>query len=349
MTRKFLKRARCLLLFIFALMLSFTVFTNASTIRSTDGELDEKAILELGKDPGFNIRKLHKQGITGKGVGIAIVDNYLMTDHIEYKDRLKKHIDLGGYHEEDHGIKSALHGTATASIAVGKTVGVAPGADLYFFQWGESPERYELGVYIYKTVEEVVKINKQLPEENRIRVISFSGIIASVYPDYKAYCDAIELAKKEGIFLVSCSMKHYGFYHSGLEREPESDPNDYRSYKPFSWKRYIYMDSYMERKKIYPKGEILFAPYDGRTTADQKNNKDYSFFKTGCPSWEVPYIAGLYVLACQVNPEVTPELFWEKALETGYYVKIDDDRGESHTGKIINPTKLYETLKKIKQ
>lgn len=57
----------------------------------------------------------------------------------------------------------------------------------------------------------------------------------------------------------------------------------------------------------------------------------------------------MYVLACQVNPDVTPELFWETALKTGYYVKIDADQGKSYTGKIINPTKLYEELKKVKQ
>jgi hypothetical protein len=337
MEGRFVKRFRDIVSIFIILVLSLSVCVGA--------KLDEKAILELGKDPGFNIRKLHKQGITGEGVGIAIIDTYLLPEHVEYKDQLKKYIDLGGYHEE----KPALHGTAIASIAVGKTVGVAPGADLYFLQDGSNPDSNEMGVYVYKAVKEVVKINKQLPKENRIRVISYSGTVASIYPDYKSYCDALELAKKEGIFFVSCSMKKDGFYHSGLERKPESDPNNYLSYKPFSWKRYIVMDSYLERKKIYPNGEVLLAPYDGRTTADQENNKDYSFFKTGCPSWEVPYIAGLYVLACQVNPDVTPELFWGKALETGYSVKIAADQGKSFTGKIINPTKLYKELGKIKK
>lgn len=55
----------------------------------------------------------------------------------------------GGVSEEDHGIKPLLHGTATASIAVGKTVGVAPEADLYFLQHGENPDKYELGIYIH--------------------------------------------------------------------------------------------------------------------------------------------------------------------------------------------------------
>lgn len=331
-------------LFLTVLMMSAAVGLGTFTAASTVEQPDEKKILELGKDPGFNIRKLHKQGITGKGIGIAIFDNYILMDHVEYKDRLKKYVDLGGY----HGGSPALHGTATASIAVGKTVGVAPEADLYFLQDGSKPDSNEFGLYVYKAVQEVVKINKTLPKENRIRVISYSGMVQSKYPDYASYCKALDLAKKEGIFFVSCSMKHYGFYHAGLERAPESDPNNYLSYKPFAWDRYINLDSVIEERKVYPRGEILLAPYDSRTTADQKNNTDYSFFKTGCPSWEVPYIAGLYVLACQVNPKVTPELFWEKALETGYPTKMKSDRGEYYTCKIINPTKLYEVLKKAK-
>jgi len=30
--------------------------------------------MEMGKDPGLGIRDLHAKGITGRGVGIAIID-----------------------------------------------------------------------------------------------------------------------------------------------------------------------------------------------------------------------------------------------------------------------------------
>jgi len=84
-------------------------------------------IMELGKNPGLGVRRLHQKGITGKDIGIAIIDQCLLVDHIEYKDRLK-------LYEEIHlmDTKATMHGPAVASIAVGKTVGVAPEADLYF-------------------------------------------------------------------------------------------------------------------------------------------------------------------------------------------------------------------------
>lgn len=84
--------------------------------------------METGKNPGLNIRKLHQIGITGKGVGLAIIDQRLLVDHCEYKNQLRMY-------EEIHvakGSGASMHGAAVASIAVGKTIGVAPDADLYF-------------------------------------------------------------------------------------------------------------------------------------------------------------------------------------------------------------------------
>lgn len=78
--------------------------------------------MELGKNPGLEIRELHKLGITGKGIGIGVIDQALLVDHVEYKEQLK-------LYEEIHSIdeNAVMHGPADgASIAVGKSVGVAP-------------------------------------------------------------------------------------------------------------------------------------------------------------------------------------------------------------------------------
>lgn len=44
---------------------------------------DPEQIMELGKSPGLDLRQLHAQGITGRGVGIAVVDAPLLVDHRE--------------------------------------------------------------------------------------------------------------------------------------------------------------------------------------------------------------------------------------------------------------------------
>ena len=48
-------------------------------------------------------------------------------DHVEYRDRLRLYEEI---HCSDR--VAQMHGAAVASIAVGKTVGVAPEAELYF-------------------------------------------------------------------------------------------------------------------------------------------------------------------------------------------------------------------------
>lgn len=45
-------------------------------------DFDPKAIMETGKDPGLGIRSLHKKGIAGKGVNIAITS--VSTDSFPY-------------------------------------------------------------------------------------------------------------------------------------------------------------------------------------------------------------------------------------------------------------------------
>jgi hypothetical protein len=40
-------------------------------------------------NPDPEVRRLHAQGITGRHVGVAIIDSFLYTDHQEYRDRLR--------------------------------------------------------------------------------------------------------------------------------------------------------------------------------------------------------------------------------------------------------------------
>ena len=40
--------------------------------------------MSLGRNPGLKVRELHQVGITGKGIGIGIIDTALLVDHVEY-------------------------------------------------------------------------------------------------------------------------------------------------------------------------------------------------------------------------------------------------------------------------
>ncbi|MEA5077442.1 MAG: hypothetical protein VB013_02615, partial [Anaerolineaceae bacterium] len=85
-------------------------------------------VLEEGKNPGLGVRDLHAQGITGKGVSVAIIDQPLGLNHPEYKGRIFVY---KYFNPTDKKPQSDLHGPAVASLLVGTNTGTAPDAKLY--------------------------------------------------------------------------------------------------------------------------------------------------------------------------------------------------------------------------
>lgn len=294
-------------------------------------DFDWKQIMEIGKDPGLGIRNLHDQGNTGKGIGIAIIDQVLLTDHIEFKDRIRL------YEEADDivGGRSSMHGPAVASIAVGNTVGIAPEADLYFIATEESGNPS----YIANLIRRVIEINEMLPAERKIRVLSISR---GWMPDEKGYEEIVSAMKEAtaaGIFVISSSLSEiYGLNFQGLGREPFTDPNQFHSYEPGLW----------WQERFYQQGlpaNTLLVSMDSRTTASPTGTEDYVFYREGGWSWSIPYIAGMYALAAQVKPDITPEEFWETALQTGKTIQLQHDGKEYDFGVILDPQALIEAIK----
>jgi len=308
-------------------------------------DFDPQTILENGKKPGLGVKELHKIGVDGSGVGIAIIDaNPLLLNHDEYKDNLK-------FYEEIHVGKNTsadMHASAVSSIAVGKNIGVAPGADLYYFTsafWD-----FEIGIgdsynftWMAKAIDRVLEINEILADENKIKVISISMGWTRGNKGYNEIISSIKEAQEKGVFVISTSLdKTHGLNFAGLDRDLASNLDDFSSYSMGS-----FMSKDEERFNFFVdmiQEECLLVPMDRRTYASASGHSDYEYSPDGGFSWCVPYIAGLYALALQVQPEITPEAFWSTALETGdsKLVTINDVTFE--LGKIVNPSRLIERL-----
>jgi hypothetical protein len=267
---------------------------------------DPVRYMDLGRNPGLGLRALHERGITGRGVAIAIVDQALLVDHTEYRDRLRLYEEIRCWGEA-----AEIHGPAVASIAVGKTVGVAPEADLYyigttFFSRSspEGPTKRDLSAPA-SAIQRMLEINHKLPPDRRFRVLSISAGTGPSEPGSEEFSAAIAEAKEAGIFVVSSDLtQHYGFSFHGLGRDPLSDPEQPSSYHEPSF------------GGGFP-STVLRVPMDARCTASPTGPDDYAFYPQGGWSWAIPYIAGLYALACQTRPDITPDAFWKAALETG--------------------------------
>jgi len=293
-------------------------------------------ILELGKNPGLGIKGLHKQGITGKNIGVGIIDQALLAEHAEYADRLRLYEEI---HLRDS--VASMHAPAVASIAVGKTDGVAPGADLYFIgqtNGNESPTgvfEFDLS-YIAQSIDRLVEVNRQLPKDRKIRVISISLAMVSEWKGYEQAIEAIKNANQAGIFVLTVDDKK--FRVDGMGRHPLSDPENKDSFSA---------GLMFCGNKQGAGADVLQVPMDSRTLADPNGKDVYYFSRVGGQSWIIPWMAGLYALACQAYPDVTPEVFWAAALETADAVSFKRG-GKTYTlEKVVSPTKLIEKIQKM--
>lgn len=294
---------------------------------------DPKEILEIGKNPGLNIKKLHNEGITGKGVKIAIVDQTLLVNHQEYKNQLKMYDEIGEVNED-----ASMHWPAVSSLAVGKNCGIAPEANLYYIAV-KSGEEQEDKTFIFnlkgyaKWIDKIVETNELLPENDKIRVISISlGLVERIDRDpekkaYKSVEEAIQRAEKSWIYVVHTGDKHL----TGAWRNPKEDPDDFWSYTKGWWRKKL--------EKWKYKNCILF-PMDSRTVASPIGDKEYSFYPDWWFSWVVPYVAWIYALCCQVKPDINKDIFWEAVYETSTKISLDNE-----DFRIINPTALIEKIR----
>ncbi len=287
-------------------------------------------ILEFNKNPGLSVRDLHRQGLTGKGVGVAIVDQGLYTGHEEYADNLKSYELI---HCADHGAQ--MHGPAVASIAVGKTVGVAPEADLYYIAstFGhDSDKGYQFDASIMAgCILRVCEMNEHLPQENRIRVISISKGYEADSPGYHEIRDAIRQADEQGILVLTTSTKDfYPFTLFGLGRGYFDDPDDPASYGPMPW----------APTTDHTLPGIICVPMGSRAYAARTGPQDYEIDYEGGLSWAVPWMAGFYALCCQAKPDITPSEFIKVTKGTTYLVRAST--GEFL--RIIDPAAVIARL-----
>lgn len=289
---------------------------------------DPELIMELGRSPGLGVKELHQRGITGQGIGIAILDQPLIVEHAEYGERLRHYEELSV-----RTLTAAMHGPAVASIALGETVGVAPEAELYYLV-ADGPDVRGLAP---DAIERFLVINRLIPPENRIRAISISvGLNPS--PRLTRLFDE---AAQEGVLIIPCGdswIHGVAIRYHGLERSPNSDPEDTHSYRPVS--SWGYFPVNMSRN---PPKTILYVPMSSRCVAGPTGVDHYAFYRVGGWSWCAPYIAGLYVLGCQVKPDLDPETFYEAALATGRPVDITYLEPGAQ-GVIVDPVALIEAL-----
>lgn len=283
-------------------------------------------LIEDGKKKKLELGKLHDKGYDGEGIGIAMIDATLLVNHVEIKDNVKFYKNFSS--EKDI---AAMHGVAMASIAVGKYIGVAPKADLYFV--GDDFYNFEQKKVDFTKIADdilnIIELNNSL--KNKIRVISISSgysDMADVLGTYEL-SEAIKKAEENNIEVLCLIPGNKIFNFSSATRVSYSDVNDITKFMP-------YFD--------FPSYKNIYVPTDKITWASFLGEEEYAYAPWGGMSAIVPYVAGLYVLACQADSSITFEKFCEIANYTANETEYISEQYGKQKFRLIDPNAIIENL-----
>jgi serine protease AprX len=259
---------------------------------------DPGRMLSNAMNPGLAVRDLHRQGITGRGVSVAVIDYNVIGRHPEYADRLVAIHRLKGVEEK----QPSMHGPAVLSLLAGRNCGTAPEARVYFVATtdpgGDAAEHA-------RALDWILEQNQRLPAAERIRVVSISaapsGHALHPYRNSALYDAACERAEKAGVLVIDATV-HRGFI--GPCALDPADPEKPDRCRPIPAKG----------NPNYFAGRVL-CPTCPRTTAEEYGSRWHGYQFCGLQehtlaaagsSWSMPYAAGVAALAWQVRPDLGP-------------------------------------------
>lgn len=276
-------------------------------------------LLEESKNPGLGIRELHERGITGQGIVVAIIDQKLDINHPEYKDSIADYSEYGETEKE----AISMHGPSVTSLFVGKDCGVAPGAKLVY----KAVPTGRNFLFEAKALNDIIEKNKIVPQDEKVRVVGCSIGYRTEKPEpgLNEWINALKKAKDAGIFVVDVGGDQIDVSFGG-GGSPDNKDN-FENYLPW-----LGQDS---------GDEELVVPSDYRTMASSWNKEgQYMYNGRGGISWSVPYLAGLFALALQINP----------GMKRGELAKIINKSAVVNKKglRIVNPKGIIELAKEKK-
>ena len=300
-----------------------TLWFDETTIWSLQDEKVARNILMEGMNPGLGIRALHAEGITGNGINVAIIDQNMTLEHPEFQGKVVKYYDVGNQATK----MSSMHGPAVTSLLVGNNIGTAPGARVYFV----AVPSWLLDAQFYAdAIDWIIKENKELPEEDKIRVVSVSAAPSGIWSPFikntAAWDDAYRKATAAGILVLDCTYEH------GITVPCTYDLND-----PDNFRKCI--PNWMG-PAASPHNRINVPV--SRTTATEQNGSNffsYQFTGNGGLSWSVPYVAGVLAMGWQINPKLTNAQILDMLFASAYVT--------DNNSRIINPKAFIRPLAKV--
>jgi serine protease AprX len=288
-------------------------------------------VMEDCKNPGLGVRSLHQQGYTGQGVNVAIIDQNLAyyrnleQMHPEFSGKLIDYMDVGTGMAAS---KGSYHGSAVLSLLVGETIGVAPGARVYYVA---APMWKQDAKYFADALNLIIAANGE--QGLNIRVVSISTTPSgpvSPFINQDAYDEAVAAAEKAGIMVLDCGSDR--ILHI---RNCYYDPGDPENVAHVS----IGQPGISSTHAC--SGKQIHAPDGYRTWAEQYGPGEYHYIygaQNGI-SWSIPYVAGILALGWQLKPQLSGAEMVDLLVLSAFHKKGCN---------IIDPLAFIKAVKKAK-
>lgn len=295
-------------------------------------ELHNKEVVTTTENKNTKTNKLD-----GSGVNIAFIDQGFNREMSEFKGRVIHHMtcrwnkERGEYEVVDYTGKTAdrdnYHGNTAADLAAGEKCGIAPKANVYFFEI-DSDGDYD------KRLQAILEYIEANMGELKLDMISHSA---------GASKDALDIAdrirEKNGCEYVNSQIFWKDFL-PGREINGETvEAGFVESARKIPG---VYED---DNGKLLTNQNAMAIPVEGRTSIqvlkdeDGKTIESRKFNGAICgASFAIPQLVGYFALARQMNPTMSFKTFVNKARE---HAKVN-----SNGQLFINPIEVIEQVEK---
>lgn len=279
-------------------------------------------IMEQAKHPD----EIDGIGATGRGINIAVIDNPLYASHPEYANNIKYHQKTMFKMKEPN--RKHFHGSMVLGCAVGKTTGVAPDANIYYFEQGKKNE--ERGKEMIAILQSILDFNsKQKSADKKINILSWSWTpkrITTTPEEYTQVLSLLQQIESQNIKIIFCG-----------------DDDIYPESYSVSKSDYIPCDKHTNvggEKTEYQ--NVLGIPTNEKTVPMVDGG--YLYQKLGGDSSAPPYLAGVYACALQGNQIFMQRPDWQKELND---ILAETALEAPNGGRIINPKAIRNHVSEI--
>lgn len=286
-------------------------------------------VFAKGKTIGLGIDYAHNElnngnGYKGEGVSFAIIDSGTrdgkFNDGEQHDDIHFVDYQVSEYSKDIERLNH-FHGRAVSYIAQE----IAPDADLHYYATHIGAN---MDVSVLDNLKAILEKNKTLPENKKIRVLSMS---MPLYGGEEAKKIVNEL-EQQGCWVITSGRngdaKKFGY----LEKiDPNGDVNDFNNYQ-IAWQN---------KSEQF---DNLYINAGNRTVPDPSSPTAYRHDSAASQSWAIPVLAGYYVLACQADPTMDKDKFYQLANKTA---KIVESTKPIYDGKDDNAKLVGRTTDKL--